>query len=64
MSSAEVKRLSEIIDALPEHIADRLLEIIRLYVSLDEDQQGIFESCVFPFLDLDRDPLEAQRART
>ena len=56
MSSAKTKRLSEIIDALPENVADRLLEVMKLYVALGEEEKAAFEMCVFPFLDLSREP--------
>lgn len=54
--SAETKRLAQIIDALPDYIADRLLEVMRLYVALGEEEKAAFEMCVFPFLDLSREP--------
>lgn len=60
----EARKIAEMIDALPDHIAARLCDVLTFYMSLDEEQQGIFESCVFPFLDLDRDPLEVQMATT
>ena len=56
----EAKRIAEIIDALPDHIRRKLCNVLMLYMTLNEEQRGVFESCVFPFLDLDRDPLEVK----
>ena len=55
---AEIHRL---IDMIPDHIANRLLDVWTLYLSLDAEQRAIFDTVVFPLLDLNREPLEVAR---